>query len=211
MLDRTVPALPLFIGSMLLLAAQGLAAGASSELAELCEKYWQGYLEAYPTAATSLGDPRYDDRLEDISPAGIAKETRRLESAVERARRIAEAGLSPKDRLTRTALIIEIEGELARLACGFHKWTVDPLGGPQVELMSLSDYTIIETPKDAAKYVKRMQAGARYLDDHIANLKSGLAEGKAASRDAVLKTIEQLQRLGKTQTESLAAWKPATV
>jgi len=185
------------------------AADASPELAKLSAEYWQGTLEAYPTFATSLGDPRYDDRLTDNSPAGIAKETRRVQGVLERARRIGEGSLSSGDRLTRTSLITELEGQLAQLSCAFHEWVVDPLGGPQVDFMSLPDYTIIETPKDAAKYVKRITASGRYLDTHIANLKSGLAKGKVASRDAVTKTVDQLERLAGTPAESLGAWKPA--
>jgi uncharacterized protein (DUF885 family) len=180
----------------------------AAALAALCEDYWQGALESSPTFATSVGDQRYDDRLPDISPAGVAKDEERLKRVLQRARAIDEAALPAKDRLTRTALITEVEGELAQLQCGFQEWTVDPLGGPQVELMSLADYTILEIPKDAAKYVKRMRAAGHYLDDHVANLKSGLAKKRTASRDAVTKTIEQLERLDATPTDSLGAWKP---
>lgn len=181
----------------------------SANLASLSEEFWQGSLEASPTFATSVGDPRYDDRLADISPAGVAKETARLQGVLVRAREIPDATLSGSDRLTRTALITELENQLAQISCKFEEWVVDPLGGPQVMLMSLPDYTIIETPKDAAKFVKRIGASGRYLDAHVANLESGLEEGRVASRAAVQKTIEQLERLAKTPDESLAVWKPA--
>ena len=199
------------LGLMMLLPRPASAAdpGPSAALAALCADYWQGALESSPTLATSVGDQRYDDRLPDISPAGVAKDEQRLKRVLERARAIDEGALPAKDRLTRTALITEVEGELAQLQCGFQEWTVDPLGGPQVELMSLADYTILESPKDAAKYVKRMRAAGHYLDDHVANLKSGLAKGRTASRDAVTKTIEQLGRLDATPTDSMGAWKPA--
>src|SRR5258706_6820047 len=49
----------------------------SSDLAKLCDEYWQGYLKADPTAATGLGDKRYDDRLGDINPAGITAAEKR--------------------------------------------------------------------------------------------------------------------------------------
>jgi len=181
----------------------------SSDLAALSEEFWQGALEANPTLATSVGDPRYDDRLPDISPAGVAKDTARLQGILARARAIPET-LPGTDGLTRTALITEVENQLAQISCGFEEWVVDPLGGPQVMLMSLADYTIIETPADAAKFVKRMRASGPYLDTHIANLESGLRKGRVASRDAVKKTIEQLERLAKTPEESLAVWKPTS-
>jgi uncharacterized protein (DUF885 family) len=191
------------------LAATARAASSpGKDLAALCEEYWQGALKASPTFATSLGDRRYDDRLDDITPAGIAADTRRLEDVLARARRIDEKALELPDRLTRTALVTEVESELAQMGCGFQEWTVDPLGGPQVEFMSLPDYTIIDTPEDGAHYVKRVRAEGKYLDDHIANLKSGIAAGKVASRDAVQKTIDQLERVSRTRIDSLGAWKP---
>ncbi len=193
------------------LAATARAASSpGKELAALCEDYWQGALKAAPTFATSLGDRRYDDRLDDITPAGIAADTRRLEDVLARARRIDENALELPDRLTRTALVTEVESELAQMGCGFHEWTVDPLGGPQVEFMSLPDYTIIDTPEDGAHYVTRVRAEGKYLDDHMANLRSGLAAGKVASRDAVQKTIDQLERVNRTSVDSLGAWKPGT-
>jgi uncharacterized protein (DUF885 family) len=182
---------------------------ASPKLAKLCDEFWQEHLKATPVTATSLGDKRYDDRLDDITPAGIAADQKRLEAVLARANAIPEASLGPKDKLTRTALITEVEDELAELSCGFQDWTVDPLGGPQAEFMDLADYTIIETPGDAANYVKRARLMGRYLDDHIQNLRTGKSQGKVAARDAVEKTIDQITRINRTPAESLGVWKPA--
>lgn len=196
---------------VLFLAALATPAHAtpSSDLAKLADEYWQGSLEAWPTYATSLGDKRYDDRLSDISPAGRERERRRLEGLQARARAIPEAGLSTQDRLTRTALLTQLSTELAQTACGFEDWVVDPLDGPQVVVNSLADYTVIESPRDAANYVKRMRAFGKYFDQHIANLESGLREGKTATRSAVEKVIAQLEQLERTPDESLGVWRPA--
>jgi uncharacterized protein (DUF885 family) len=211
MFDRLLPACALLLVAVVALPASSHAGSGPRDLAKLCDEYWQGYLEAYPTVATSLGDTRYDDRLTDITPAGIAKEERRLQAALARARAIDEGTLPSDARLTRTALITEIEAQLAGIRCAFQEWIVDPLGGPQVEFMNLPDYTTIETPRDAAKFAKRCRAMGKYLEDHIANLRSGLAKGKTASRDAVLKTVDQLERLTGVSVESLAVWKTTTV
>ena len=196
---------------LLVTAVPASAAKPSSDLKKLCEEYWQGYLEANPTAATSLGDKRYDDRLSDITPAGITKERKRLESVLAFARAIDEKQLTAEDQLTRTALLTEVEGQIASLSCGFEEWVVDPLNGPQVEYMGLAEYTSIETPADAAKYVRRVWVMGKTLDDHILNLKSGLQKGRTASSDAVRKTIDQLSALVDSPMESLAVWKPTTV
>jgi uncharacterized protein (DUF885 family) len=194
--------------SVVFLATASGFAGLSEDLAKLCDRYWQGYLQANPTTATGLGDKRYDDRLDDISPTGIAKERKRLEGVAAAARGIVPEKLSQADRLTREALIQEVEGQLAWYGCGFEQWVVDPLGGPQVQLMNLPDYTTIDTPKDAAAYVKRVRAMGPYLNEHVANLRDGLSQRKTASVDAVLKTIDELTQLTSVPTESLAVWKP---
>jgi uncharacterized protein (DUF885 family) len=212
MFCRILPAV-VFAIAMISLPPRSDAAtdAASQDLAKVCDEYWQGYLQAYPTAATSLGDKRYDDRLDDITPAGIANETRRLESVLARARAIGEGSLSPGDRLTRKALITEVEDQLAWISCGFWEWIVDPRTGPQVDFMNLPDYTTIETPKDAASFVARCRAMGKYIDDHVANLRSGLAKGKTAPRNAVEHTIDQLDRLTASPAESLGLWRPVAV
>jgi len=197
---------------MLTVPGTGMAAPAGSpELAKLCETYWQDHLVANPTWATSLGDKRYDDRLDDNSAAGIAADIRRLEKVRDRATAIDPQSLTAPDRFTRTALLLAVDEQLGWLSCGFHTWNVDPLNGPQVSFMNLSDYTRIDTPKDAAMYVSRVRKMGPYVDNHVAHLRSGLAQGKTATRDAVLKTIDQLERIGASKAESLAVYHPALV
>ena len=209
-LRRSLAAFVLGLIMTLPTGAAQAAPAPSADLAKLCDEYWQGHLKANPTAATGLGDRRYDDRLADVTPTGIAGEEKRLQATLARARAFEPAKLSATDQVTRTAIITEIEGELAEIGCHFEEWVVDPLGGPQVEFMNLPDYTTIDTPQDAANFVKRCRAMGRQLDDRIANLKTGLGKGKTASRDAVLKVIDQLDHLIDSPAESLAVWKPAT-
>jgi len=167
----------------------------SPELAKLCDEYWQGSLRANPTYATSIGERRFDALLPDITPAGIDRERKRLEGVLARARALDSAKLGGPDRLNRSVLIETVEDHLADLSCHFEDWVVDPLGGPQVEFFNLADYTVIQTPEDAQRFVARCRAMGKYMDDHIANLRSGLQRGRVASRDAVEKVAQQLEAL----------------
>src|SRR5262245_16584811 len=180
---------------ILVLGPTGVHAGPSDDLAKLASDYWEGALRANPTMATSIGDRRYDDRLDDISPAGRAADRKRLEEVLARAKAIDAKALSGPDQVTLGALIEEVGGSLDRMSCGFEQWVVDPLGGPQVDFMNFADYTVIDSPADAAHYVARCRAMGKYMDDHIANLESGLAAGKTSSVDAVKKVISQLKEL----------------
>ncbi|HET9327293.1 MAG TPA: DUF885 domain-containing protein [Candidatus Eisenbacteria bacterium] len=199
-----------FALALLAVSMTGTAhAAPAQDLAKLCDDYWQGHLRANPVAATSIGDDRYDDQLSDITPAGIERDEARLESVLARARAIDPKALNAADQLTRAALIEEIEDELAASSCRMEQWVVDPLGGPQVDIMNLPDYTALNTPAQGDKFVKRCRRMGRYFDDHIANLRLGLGQGKVASRSAVEKTIDQIDKLVSGPVESLALLAPA--
>jgi uncharacterized protein (DUF885 family) len=164
----------------------------SATLAQICEEYWEGTLKASPTTATALGDHRFDAMLEDISPAGLEEERRRLEGVLARVRTLDEMDLSAADRVTRTALVVELENGIAGLSCHSEDWVVDPLGGPQVNFMNLPDITTIATVRHAQDYVLRCKAIGPYMDQHRANLERGLAAGRVAAVDQVRKVIEGL-------------------
>jgi len=181
----------------------------TQELAGICREFWEGHLRAQPTTATAIGDRRYDDRLADISPQGILDDQRRLEMILKKVQAVPEDALSPADRLTRSVLIEEVEGQLATMKCHFEEWTVDPLNGPHVEFMNLADLTRIETAKDAEKYVTRCRAMGPYVDQHIANLKRGLAAGRTSSVAGVRKSIEQLKTIEATPIADWALMAPA--
>lgn len=204
---------------ILVVSSTAVTADPARDLTKLCDDYWQGYLRSHPVDATTVGDRRYDDRLEDNSPAGTARERARLNAVRARAQAIPESALAPGDRLTRTALMLETRNQLDEILCGFDQWVVDPGSGPQVGLMSLADYTVIATPADADHYVARARAMGPYMDQHVANLRRGLAAGKVANRIAIDKALEDLDSLmvrapaewplASPAREPHPAWKPA--
>jgi len=187
--------------SLLVLAVMGLgpqrgeAAGTSQALARICDEYWEGTLKASPTTATSLGDHRYDALLDDISPAGLERERARLEAVLAQVNGVDESELSSAERVTRSALVLELKNGLDGIACHFEDWVVDPLGGPQVGFMNLPDVTTIKTPKHASDFVLRCRAMGAYLDQQTANLSRGLAAGRVANQDQVRKVLEELDAL----------------
>ncbi|TMQ52270.1 MAG: DUF885 domain-containing protein [Candidatus Eisenbacteria bacterium] len=193
---RRLEPMVLMLAAVLTLALPRPAPGSpSQDLARLANVYWEGQLKAHPTMATSIGDRRYDDRLEDNTPAGIAAEERRLQWVLGRARPIDEKRLDPADRLTRSALIEDVQDQLAVASCHFEDWRVDPLDGPQVDFMNLPDITTIATFKDAQNYVARCKAMGRYMDVEIANLRSGLKKGRTVSVQPLSKALDELQAL----------------
>ena len=73
--------------SLLLIAATAMASP-SSDLERLQNDYWEGHLKANPVTATSIGDHRYDDRLDDNSAIGMKVNLQRLEGVLAQAQAI---------------------------------------------------------------------------------------------------------------------------
>jgi uncharacterized protein (DUF885 family) len=169
------------------------AGSASDRLAKLAESYYQGALEANPVSATSIGDRRYDDRLDDNTPAGIEKSRVRLQAVLDEAQAIPEGELNAADQLTRIALIDYVEGLLAENGCHLEEWNVDPLNGPHLEFFNIESYQPIRTFAEAQAMVKRWRAMGPYLDQTVANWKHGLANGKVAPASAVKKVVGNVQ------------------
>jgi uncharacterized protein (DUF885 family) len=167
----------------------------SKSLVALVEEYWQAFLENEPLYATSFGDRRYDDRLPDITLEGRLRVEKQYESFLQRAQEVDEERLSPSDKLTRIAFLVELQAQLDYFHCRLEEWVVDPLGGPQIEFQNVESYQPVRTPAEAVVMVKRWQGMEQYLDDHIANLRRGLNAGKVSIRTSVEKVIEEVQSL----------------
>jgi uncharacterized protein (DUF885 family) len=188
-----------------------MAQTASELLASLADEYWQAFLSNEPVFATALGDRRYNDKLSDITPKGRKRVESKYELILERAREIPESSLSAADKLTRTALLAELQAQLDHLSCHLEQWTIDPRGGLQVEFLNGESFQPIRSVEEARAMVKRWQTMGPYMDDHVANLRHGLAMGKVGVRTCVEKVIDEVQELAGKPDEDLALLRPLKV
>lgn len=96
----------LFVSSM-----QTFAAG--SPLEAFFRRYLDERFALHPTEASALGDRRFDDRMDDLSPAGLLKSLDHLKASRRRLNReIDRAGLSPDERINFDILNHEIEAAI---------------------------------------------------------------------------------------------------
>ena len=177
-------------------------------LAELADEYWQASLAFSPVAATSLGDRRFDDRMDDVSPVAIDAQEHRLAAFRSRADSIRPGTLEGADLVTRSALIAQIASDVAALETGLEEWTVDPLEGPQVMALDLEAIQPVSTPDQARAMVARWQALGPWFEQHAANLRRGLAAGRVAVRTPVERVVEQIDGILARPDPDLPLLKP---
>ena len=167
----------------------------SHALDRLAAEYWETYLEANPLNATAIGDPRFDDRLADHTPAGSAATIARFEDLLARADAIDLGGDDAEDRTTLSALRGSLAADIAELRTGFLEWNINPLEGAPVDFLTIPAYQRLETPEDGERMVARWREMGRYTDQQLATLRASLADGRVASVSPVRRTITVLEQV----------------
>ncbi len=183
---------------------------AGEALRSLADGFWDTYLATNPTWATVIGDRRFDDRLEDISPEAIDARLAWLDAVAADAAAISPGDLTPAERVTRQMLVDECTGGAAAIRTGVHEWTVDPLGGPTVSLLDLVDYQSIRTPEDGRALVARWRAIGPHLDQMGSNLRRAAADGRAAAITPIERVLDVLRSLEALPAEDWKLAAPAT-
>jgi len=181
------------------------------DILALADEYWQAFVEFSPVSATAIGDRRYDDRLDDPSPAANAAHRRRLGALRARTGALDVAAVGPGDAVTHAALLAQLASDEAELATGLEHWSVDPLQGPHITALDLPDIQTVTTVEHGRMMVARWHALGGWLDAHSRNLRSGLADGRVAVDAPVRKVIEGIGAILATPDAELALLTPARV
>ena len=176
------------------------------DLDRLAADYWDAHLARHPTHATAIGDRRFDAFLTDDLPSGREAWAAALGGFEERLAKLDPAA----DPVTRSAL-----GEALRADRAFHEadlgsFTVDPMDGPQVDLLNIPSYQSVRTPAQAEALVARWRAMPGFLDTHAARLRASAADGRTGVRALVTKAVEQLDELLARPDAEWPLMEPAT-
>ena len=157
------------------------AAEATRALHRLFRRDWDRQMREHPVTASDLGDRRFNDRWPDRSIAAIQRAHAADASALAALRRIDRAALDPQDRISYD--LFEWQHEDALDAYRFHEYLfpLNQLGGIQ----TAGDYAQtlrFATPKDYADWLHRLQTFGTYMNQTIALLRLGIAEGYTLPR-----------------------------
>lgn len=155
-------------------------------LTGLLDEHFDEMMRESPTWASTRGDLRFNDKLEDVGPEAIA---RRHEA---RSRRLAELrALSPapdwtaEDRVNRRLLMDVLERSLDAAKFKREQQPMDDRSNPAVWLPQLADRLRFSEPRHYADYATRLEAVPRLIDQHIANMRAGLAAKRVPPKASV--------------------------
>jgi uncharacterized protein (DUF885 family) len=165
---------------------------ATSRVDQLAERYWQIALEADPLLATAVGERAHNHRLPDLSPTGMADSIRRFEEVLAEAASAVPDSADKEQALTLSALRHSAEAALAFLRADAHSYTVDATWGMQTEIFNVASYQPLRDAADGSAMLDRWRAIAPTIDQMIAALRRGAADGRAPIRISTERVVAQL-------------------
>lgn len=177
-----------------LAAANPILGQTDPGLKSLADRYWEASMERNPTAATDLGDYRFNDRLFDLSEGARLRWDQAQGGFLKEVQALPTNRLSPEDRLTRNLLKRTLQDGLLEFADQKHQYLpLDPLDGPQIKFPLILVSQPFRNAEDYRAYISRLRSFPKQIDDLIVNLRKGMSLGITAPRVIILKVLPQIR------------------
>jgi uncharacterized protein (DUF885 family) len=178
---------------------------------------WDYEMQRNPVWASLLGDRRYNDRWDDLTPEAIAHDHQHDVAVLEQLRKIDRARLSPKDQLNydlfrrmyqtwvdeyRFRWYLLPESQLSGLPEGLHE-------PPGVQAAAqLADNLRFENEKDYRDWIARMQRFPAYVAQVIALMREGMRAKMVHPRVIMQRVPEQIRSQMVANPEDSGFYKP---
>ena len=154
---------------------QSMNNNAARALQRLLEDEWEWTMRENPTFASTLGDRRYNDRLEDVSLENAGRRQRHRLETQKRLRAIDRAKLSEADRLNYDLFAKDLDADIEQHKFKLYLLPVNQRGGVQT-LDEMTELLRFQTVKDYEDWIARMRAIPVYVRQTIALMREGVRE-----------------------------------
>ncbi len=180
----------------------------SEKFHELLSEQWEKGIVRNPEWASSLGDNRFNDKLNDTSYETILKrqgETRELQETV---KKIDRSKLSEDDQLNYDLYLQGIEKQIEGFQFLSYLIPIDQMGGIQIGFAGISNYMPFNNVKDYENYLARMRAFPTKLDQTIDLMKRGVKEGWVPPKIILVSVPDQIKAQFEKMIEESPLFKP---
>ena len=170
--------------------------------------YWRQNLELNPLLATQVGEEAFDDRLPDLSMGGIERRRDIQSTALSEAATARQSAIDVWDRAICDTIEAITRPDVASIESGLH-WLapIDHLWGPGTLLEQIAELQRADTEERLNRYLRRLAATERYLDQ-AGQLLDSAPKHLTAPRLIVDRCIRQAEGIVATPPEESIALHP---
>jgi uncharacterized protein (DUF885 family) len=183
-------------------------AARADTLNALFAREWQWRLEDWPLLATSIGDHRYDDRLPDVSLTAYARRAERTDAFLAELASIDRAALASAERINYDMFKLQLDERREASRFDEHLLPLNADSGFHTEFALLAQQMPFATTADYDKYLARLRAFPRHMDDSIALMREGLRKGMTIPRASLAGIESSITPLVPDNPEASALWAP---
>lgn len=150
---------------------------AQTSLTALLDREWEWRMREDPLFATTTGDHRYDDRLPAAASADEQRRATETQAFLDAAMAIDRARLPARDAVTLDMFRAELEDRLASARFREYLIPINADSGFHSGFALVPQTLRLVSVRDYDNYLARLRAFPRYMDQHIARMREGLAAG----------------------------------
>ncbi len=166
---------------------------ASDLLNDLADEYWDGTMARAPFAATMFGDHRFDDRVPDLSDAGLAEHRAFARAIAERAQAIDAQALSAGDRVTRALLLDACDTTVEEIDSHEIQLSSDGFTSYPVALLRSASQREAPDPESAEAQLRRLSDLPQVLDAVRDHWRAGLERDWTPASTIVGRTAAMIE------------------
>ena len=181
-------------------SAPQTAAERSKALSGLFSEMWEDRLKHSPEFASSIGDKRYNDQLDDRSAAAYNQQLERESGYLVRLGSIDTTGLSEQEQLSKELMVRRLVQDQQEAVFKPWEMPVNQFSGIQSELPQLVGRLSFTSGQDYDDYIARLHAIPLAFQQVTDDLDAGIADQRTPPRYLLEKVS--------TQAKTLATQKP---
>jgi uncharacterized protein (DUF885 family) len=160
-------------------------------LADLLQERWEYTLRVSPMYASSLGDKRYNDKLDDLSQQAIDDNLDQARRFLARFEAIDTTGFPDQEVLNQQLSIRDLKMSLE--GARFKPWEtpVSQASGIHIDFPEFVTILSFGTVKDYDDYIARLTQLPRLFDQTVAQMRKGMADGLMPPKILLEKVADQ--------------------
>ncbi|MEO6453767.1 MAG: DUF885 domain-containing protein [Ginsengibacter sp.] len=182
-----------------LLLAFLLTTGQSTRFSSMLNSYYEEYLKLNPTAASSLGDYRYNDQIENTISQPYREQSKKLYSSYLDSLKAFDAQkLSARDMLSYHIFEYDLKNNLTALSYPYYFTPLNQMGDFRLSFAQLgggSGDHPFKTVKDYDDFLKRINGFVSVTDTAILYMRKGIEANRVHPRIVAEKVIPQIKAM----------------
>ena len=147
-----------------------------ADFLKLVEQAWQRRLDDNPLFASRLGDPRGDGKLPRVGLAAQAEQEAFYRELLEKVEAIDPAKLPADERTNYAMFLRSLRNNLSERQLKMHLMPITNRSGFHIRFPELPELAPPQTEDQYRNYISRLNAFARYADEHIELMRKGIQE-----------------------------------